>query len=225
MSEQSGFNVTIKKGQLVEVISYEKTRQFCGRESGYNKGDSFIVESVSDNQRGYGKILSDNNFNYVHEDDVKWVSVVKAGHRIDEPVMFANQQKTNTLSERVSESGITRTCVREAFEKSEIYRQWAIAGMPKDKQRLAFGVFEARQAEVDSLEKYKNSWKAVKRLSDKQLGTERSSHEKTKAYATKRVHEISVLSKRVLEQQKRIDELEALNLALTTDNMLLGSKQ
>lgn len=77
------------------------------------------------------------------------VSEITAGHRIDEP---------NHSDERLMEMPVSidvdlaeKDAVREAFEKSEVYRQWAISGMPKDKQRLAFGVFEARQSEVDQL--------------------------------------------------------------------------
>ncbi|MFI8146058.1 hypothetical protein [Acinetobacter sp. ABJ_C5_2] len=67
----------IKKGQFVEVISYENTRQFCGRKSKYEIGDSFVVAEISENSRGHGKILSDDDFNFVHEDDVSWEKELK----------------------------------------------------------------------------------------------------------------------------------------------------
>lgn len=66
----------IKKGQFVEVISYEKTCQFCGRKSKYEIGDNFIVCEITDNPRGHGKILGDDDFNFVHEDDVSWEKVL-----------------------------------------------------------------------------------------------------------------------------------------------------
>lgn len=62
----------IEVGQFVEVISYENTIASCGRRSEYNIGDSFIVSEITDNPRGRGMILSDNDFNFIHEDDVKY---------------------------------------------------------------------------------------------------------------------------------------------------------
>ena len=62
----------IKVGQIVEVISYKNTNVFCGRKSQYNIGDQFVVDDISENTRGHGRILSDRDYNFVHEDDVKY---------------------------------------------------------------------------------------------------------------------------------------------------------
>lgn len=62
----------IKIGQVVEVISYKNTNTFCGRKSQYDIGDQFVVKNISENTRGRGRILSDCDCNFVHEDDVKY---------------------------------------------------------------------------------------------------------------------------------------------------------
>ena len=62
----------IKIGQVVEVVSYEKTIEFSGRESKYMVGDQFMVSFISKNTRGYGRILSDDDCNFIHEDDVRY---------------------------------------------------------------------------------------------------------------------------------------------------------
>ena len=70
----------IKIGQFVEIISYEKTEIFCGRRSQYKIGDQFVVKNIGDNPRGFGKILSDDNYNFIHEDDVRYEFEVSNDH-------------------------------------------------------------------------------------------------------------------------------------------------
>lgn len=62
----------IKIGQVVEVVSYKNTNKFCGRKSQYDIGDQFVVKSISENTRGHGRILSDDDCNFLHEDDVEF---------------------------------------------------------------------------------------------------------------------------------------------------------
>ena len=63
----------IKVGQMVEVISIKYTSLHCGRKSQYDIGDKFIVTDVSyDKTKGH--ILKDNDYNFIHEYDVKVVS-------------------------------------------------------------------------------------------------------------------------------------------------------
>lgn len=62
----------IKIGQVVEVVSYKNTNMFCGRKSQYDIGDQFVVKNISENTRGHGRILSDDDYNFLHEDDVKY---------------------------------------------------------------------------------------------------------------------------------------------------------
>ena len=70
----------IKIGQVVEIASCEKTEIFCGRRSQYKIGDQFVVKNIGDNPRGYGKILSDDDYNFIHEDDVKYEFEVSNDH-------------------------------------------------------------------------------------------------------------------------------------------------
>lgn len=70
----------IKIGQVVEIASCEKTEIFCGRRSQYKIGDQFVVKNIGDNPRGYGKILSDGDYNFIHEDDVKYEFEVSNDH-------------------------------------------------------------------------------------------------------------------------------------------------
>jgi len=70
----------IKIGQFVEIISYEKTEIFCGRRSQYEIGDQFVVKNIGDNPRGFGKILSDDDCNFIHEDDVRYEFYVSNDH-------------------------------------------------------------------------------------------------------------------------------------------------
>lgn len=63
----------VKVGQMVEVISIKYTALHCGRKSQYDIGDKFIVADVSyDKTKGH--ILKDNDYNFIHEYDVKVVS-------------------------------------------------------------------------------------------------------------------------------------------------------
>lgn len=75
--------------------------------------------------------------------------------------MFANPEKTNTLSERVSESGITRTCVREAFiskakELGIYYGASETGEFFSTETRAGWEFWNARQAEVDQLQHQSN---------------------------------------------------------------------
>lgn len=97
------------------------------------------------------------------------------------------------LAEKATFEWAKKDAVREAFEKSEVYRQWAIGGMPKDKQRLAFGVFEARQAEVDEL--------------NEQLVHYKSLTDRLDQYLCARNADVGGLYDIVAEKQKRIEEL------------------
>lgn len=70
----------IKIGQFVEVVSFNNTIFFCGRRSKYDIGSNFVVVNISDNPRGHGKILSDDDYNFIHEDDVKYEFEVENDH-------------------------------------------------------------------------------------------------------------------------------------------------
>ena len=71
LSVSVGVNM-IKIGQLVKVVSCSNTAFFCGRKSKYDIGSSLVVVDISNNPRGHGKILSDDDYNFIHEDDVKY---------------------------------------------------------------------------------------------------------------------------------------------------------
>lgn len=58
------------KNQKVKVISIYYTTLYCGRHSQYNVGDIFTIHNVSKNPRGEGLIISDDDYNFVHEKDV-----------------------------------------------------------------------------------------------------------------------------------------------------------
>lgn len=65
----------VKVGDMVQVNSLQYTRIHCGRKSQYDVGDSFIVFNVSDcDERGI--IVSDNDCNFVHQNDIKVISNV-----------------------------------------------------------------------------------------------------------------------------------------------------
>lgn len=52
-------------GQTVQVMKYENTVKTSGRKSQYNIGDEFIIHEIRD------EVLIDNDYNFVHMDDVK----------------------------------------------------------------------------------------------------------------------------------------------------------
>ena len=70
----------IKIGQVVLIVSCENTIKYCDRRSKYDGGDNFTVKDITDNTRGSGLILSDNDFNFIHDSDVQYEFEVSDDH-------------------------------------------------------------------------------------------------------------------------------------------------
>ena len=64
----------VKVGDTVKVTNLYYTRLHCGRESQYNIGDTFTVHDINEDERGI--IISDDDYNFVHENDFQVINNV-----------------------------------------------------------------------------------------------------------------------------------------------------